>query len=111
MNKIGQNSNNNTKLFNNCIAVVVQQSSHVQLLCNPTDYSTPDSSVLHYLPKLAQAHVRLVSDVNYLILIKYYYYVTFMELPFLHEFIPHIMLNSLLSDPCNCVFHSFLALP
>jgi len=74
------------------------------------DYSTPDSSVFHYLPKFAQIHVHGVSDANYLILVKYYYFVTFMELPFLHEFIPHIMLNSLLSDPCNFVFHSFLAL-
>ena len=31
-------------------------------LCNPTDYSTPGSPVLHYLPEFAQIHVHWVSD-------------------------------------------------
>ena len=31
-------------------------------LCNPTDCSTPDSSVLHYFPEFAQIHVHWVSD-------------------------------------------------
>ena len=26
-------------------------------LCDPVDFSTPGSSVLHYLPKFAQIHV------------------------------------------------------
>ena len=39
-------------------AVVVQLISHVQL-CKPMDYSTPGSSVLHYLLEFAQIHVRL----------------------------------------------------
>ena len=34
-------------------------AKHVQLLalCNPMDYSTPGSSVLHCLQELAQIHV------------------------------------------------------
>ena len=31
-------------------------------LCNPKDCSTPDSSVLHYLPQFAQIYVHWVSD-------------------------------------------------
>ena len=32
------------------------------ILCNPVDCSTPDSSVLHLLPELAQTHVHWVGD-------------------------------------------------
>ena len=32
-------------------------------LCNPMDYSTPCSSVLHYLPEFAQIHVHRFGDV------------------------------------------------
>ena len=32
------------------------------ILCNPTDRSTPDSSVLHYFPEFTQIHVHWVSD-------------------------------------------------
>ena len=39
----------------------VQSLSHVQL-CDPMDYSMPDSPVLHYLPKFAQTHVHQVGD-------------------------------------------------
>ena len=38
--------------------VVFQSLSRVQL-CNPTDCSTLDSSVLQYLPEFAQIHVHL----------------------------------------------------
>ena len=33
-------------------------------LCNPMDYSTPHSPVLHYLPEFAQIHIHWVSDVT-----------------------------------------------
>ena len=32
------------------------------ILCDPTNCSTPDSSVLHYLPEFAQTHVHWVGD-------------------------------------------------
>ena len=32
------------------------------ILCNPMDCSTPDSSVLHYLPEFAQIYVHWVGD-------------------------------------------------
>ena len=38
--------------------VVVQSLSQVQL-CNPMDYSMPDSSVPQYLPEFAQIHVHV----------------------------------------------------
>ena len=31
-------------------------------VCDPIDYSTPHSSVLHYLPEFAQIHVHWVTD-------------------------------------------------
>ena len=34
------------------------------ILCNPMDCSTPDSSVLHYLPEFAQIYVHWVGDAN-----------------------------------------------
>ena len=37
--------------------------SRVQL-CNTMDCSTPDTSVLHYLPEFAPIHVHSVSDTN-----------------------------------------------
>ena len=43
------------------IYFIVQLLSCVQL-CDPTDCSTPCSSVLHYFPEFAQTHVCLVSD-------------------------------------------------
>ena len=33
-------------------------------LCNTTDCSTPDPSVLHYLPEFAPLHVHSISDTN-----------------------------------------------
>ena len=42
--------------------IVVQLLSHVQLLANPVDYSTPGFPVLHYLPELAPIHVRCLGD-------------------------------------------------
>ena len=41
--------------------VVVQSLSYVRL-CNPMDYATPGSSVLHYLPEFAQVHGHWISD-------------------------------------------------
>ena len=40
----------------------VQSLCHVQLFATPKDCSTPGSSVLHYLPELAQTDVHWVSD-------------------------------------------------
>ena len=39
--------------------IVVFRSLSRAQLCNPTDCSTSDSSVLHYLPKFVQIHVHL----------------------------------------------------
>ena len=117
MIKIGQNANNNTKLFNNFVFKLVQSNFALLLLFSSqvvsdsfaTLWTTASQTPVfcHYLPKFAQIHAHRVSDAICLILIKYYYYVTFIELPFLHELIPCIMLNSLLSDPCNFVFLLF----
>ena len=43
------------------LPVVVQFLSQVRL-CDPIDYSMPDSSVFHYLPEFVQIHVHWVSD-------------------------------------------------
>ena len=45
--------------------VVVQ--SLCPTLCDPIDCSTPDSSILHYLPEFAQIHVESVMLSNHLI--------------------------------------------
>ena len=42
--------------------VVVPSLKSCLTLCNPVDYSTPGSSVLHYLLVFAQVHVHWVSD-------------------------------------------------
>ena len=44
-------------------AVVVQSPSHVWLIGNPMDCSTPGFPVLHHLLELAQTHVHWVGDV------------------------------------------------
>ena len=46
-----------------CWFVVLVQSTKASLtFCNSMDYSTPDSSVLHYLPEFARIHVHWVDD-------------------------------------------------
>ena len=40
----------------------LQLLSHVWLLCNPMDCSTPGLPILHYLPEFAQTQVHWVSD-------------------------------------------------
>ena len=40
-----------------CVVAVVQSLSRTRL-CDPMDCNTPRSSALHYLPELAQIHVR-----------------------------------------------------
>ena len=45
-----------------CVCVSVLFAQSYLTLCNPTDYSPPDSSVHHQLPELTQTHVHQVSD-------------------------------------------------
>ena len=51
---------NITKRFTELVAVV--QSLSCDWLCDSMDYSTPGSSVFHYLLEIAQIHVHWVSD-------------------------------------------------
>ena len=44
------------------LAAAVHSLKSCPTLCNPTDSSTPGSSVLHYLPEFVQTHVHWVSD-------------------------------------------------
>ena len=39
------------------VIVVIQSPGTVPSVCDPVDYSTPGSSVLHYLPEFAQTQV------------------------------------------------------
>ena len=47
-----------------CDWIVVVQSLTRVRLCDPMDWSTPVSPVLHYLPEFAQIHIHWVSDAN-----------------------------------------------
>ena len=49
-------------IFPTTLYIVVAQLLSCVWLCDPTDYSTRVSSVLHYLPEFAQTHVHWVSD-------------------------------------------------
>ena len=44
--------------------ITIAQSLSCVWLCDPIDYSMPDSSVLHYFPEFAQIHVHWVSDLK-----------------------------------------------
>ena len=51
-------------LHGSCCSVVTSCPT----LCNLTDYNTPSSSLLHYLPEFAQIHLHWVGDAKHLIL-------------------------------------------
>ena len=54
---------NASMYFSAYFFVVVQLLSHVHpTLCDPMDYNTPGSPVLHYLPEFPQIHSQRISD-------------------------------------------------
>ena len=46
----------------NCRCYSCSVTKSCQILCDPTDYSTPGFPILHYLPAFAQTHIHYVSD-------------------------------------------------